>query len=338
MQSDITKRALKRTTYERPAFFYSSAREGMLDLLRNVLQPGRSVALPAFIGWSPNEGSGVFDPVEESGVDRQFYDLNRDLTVDLSSLTELLEEGGIGVMVVIHYFGRTDPAWQEVRRLADEHGVFLVEDLAHGWFSALAPSPSGTYGDAQLYSLHKMLPFADGGMVTYRSAEFVSQQASTELALPGRMLGYDTDAISAHRRSVFAELTASLGELARDDDRFELMWPELGDDVPQTLPVRIKNADRNDVYHYMNAHGVGMVSLYHTLIPQLPPGFGEVRSISREIINFPVHQDVDPSAVKDVVSLFREALNFSQAEAQSQSETTAAHPHLATQPTAERHA
>ena len=309
MQRDITKKALESSTYERPAFFYSSAREGMLDLLRNVLQPGRAVALPAFIGWSSNEGSGVFDPVEESGVGRRFYDLNSDLTVDLASLEQTLAAGDIGLLVVIHYFGRTDPAWQEIRRLATEHDVFLVEDLAHGWFSALGRGASGTYGEAQLYSLHKMLPLADGGMVTYRSPGLVRDQTSTDHALPGRMLSYDTEAISAHRRDLFERTGAALAELARVDDRFVLMWPDMGDDVPQTLPVRITGADRNHVYRYMNEHGVGMVSLYHTLIPQLPAGFDEVRAISRQIINFPVHQDVDPVRVDGIVALFREALD-----------------------------
>jgi len=330
VQRDITKKALVRSTYERPAFFYSSAREGMLDLLRNVLKPGRAVALPAFIGWSPNEGSGVFDPVEESGVARRFYDLRSDLTVDLGSLAETLAAGDVGVLVVIHYFGRTDPAWQEVRRLATEHDVFLVEDLAHGWFSALGQGASGTYGEAQLYSLHKMLPFAEGGMVTYRSPELVSGQASTEHALAGRMLSYDTEAISAHRRLLFERTGAALAALARHDDRFELMWPEMGDDVPQTLPVRITGADRDHVYRHMNERGVGMVSLYHTLIPQLPPGFDEVRSISRQIINFPVHQDVDPEAVDDVVALFHEALDAAST-GRSPSPADPAHP-------AERHA
>ena len=329
MQRDITKKALKRSTYERPAFFYSSAREGMLDLLKNLLQPGRDVALPAFIGWSPNEGSGVFDPVEESGVGRRFYDLKSDLTVDLDSLEQTLAAGDVGVLVVIHYFGRTDPAWQEVRRLATENDVFLVEDLAHGWFSALGSSASGTYGDAQLYSLHKMLPLADGGMVSYRSPELVSGQASTDHALPGRVLSYDTEAISAHRRLIFERTSAALAELARDDDRFALMWPDMGDDVPQTLPVRITGANRDHVYRYMNEHGVGMVSLYHTLIPQLPAGFDEVRSISRQIINFPVHQDVDPDRVDEIVALFREALDAAATAASSSPSSDA---------TAERHA
>jgi len=317
MQRDITKKAAEPTTHRRPAYFYRSAREGMVDLLKAVLDEGRSVLLPGYIGWSPIEGSGVFDPVLEADVPYAFYDLHQDLTVDLDAFRQVISSGSVGVAVVIHYFGRSEPHWREIRALADAHGVFLVEDLAHGWFSALGSGPSGSYGDAQLYSMHKMLPFADGGMVTYGSPSHITTQESTAPELAAEILSYDADAIASHRRSVFVETTRALVEAGLTDDRFEIMWPELGPDVPQTLPVRILRGNRDAIYRSMNADGVGMVSLYHTLIGQLPKGFEGIRATSRQIINFPVHQDVPAGSAPRIVETFLRALDAAQDEASS---------------------
>ena len=65
--------------------------------------------------------------------------------------------------------------------------------------------------------------------------------------------------------------------------------------VPQTYPVLIRRGRRNKIYELMNNEGFGVVSLYHTLIPELQENeFEKSKKISRSILNLPVHQDVDP--------------------------------------------
>ncbi|UKA65920.1 DegT/DnrJ/EryC1/StrS family aminotransferase [Arthrobacter sp. FW306-05-C] len=282
----------------------------MHDFLANVLPDSQdAVLLPAFIGWSPNEGSGVFDPVAQLGKQFGFYDLKPDLTVDLDDLERRLASGGYRALVVIHYFGRTDPALSSISELAQRFGALLVEDLAHGFFSSVRGSQAGSYGQVRLYSLHKMFPFAEGGLVTYSSPALLGGQKSTKSELAVDVMSYNWDAISATRRANFEEITKRLAALPGLGRQFQLLWPELNaGDVPQTLPVRVLSNTRDEIYKKMNEEGFGMVSLYHTLIDHVRGDFGSMMDLSRHIINFPVHQDVQPDVLDSLVSSFQSHL------------------------------
>ena len=112
MSPTISKTAADRQGHRTPALLYGSAREGMSDLFAQDSTwqgASRTVLLPAFIGWSPNEGSGVFDPVAELGLTPRFYDLGPDLSYDPAVIEAACEEERIDVIVVIHYFGRVQP-------------------------------------------------------------------------------------------------------------------------------------------------------------------------------------------------------------------------------------
>ncbi|MGV9762636.1 MULTISPECIES: DegT/DnrJ/EryC1/StrS family aminotransferase [Micromonospora] len=317
MTQTIPKTAADPGAFRTPSLFYRAAREGMRDLLAQpeVWRGERhEILLPSFIGWSANEGSGVFDPVTELGLDPGFYDLTEDLAVDVSSLEARLAERPYDVVVVIHYFGRTERAIGRIRELTDRYGALLLEDLAHAWFTHALGGPAGRTGDVSLYSLHKMLPMpgARGGMITYRDPGRLTGQRETEPDLSRHVLDHDTLGIAARRQENFRALTALLRGLPELGVSFELMWPDLApDDAPQTLPVRIPGPgreNRDHVYAEMNREGFGMVSLYHTLIEQLrdhPP----MARLSRQIINFPVHQDVAPADYPALVASFRRALD-----------------------------
>ncbi|WP_426987618.1 DegT/DnrJ/EryC1/StrS family aminotransferase [Pseudarthrobacter sp. Y6] len=311
MHGQISKTASNSDNFFEPAFFYRSAREGMCDFLaQNFAEPHDGVLLPAFIGWSPNEGSGVFDPVKELGNPFGFYNLNPDLTVELQDLERKLASGDFRILVIIHYFGRTEPALLTISALADKYGVLLVEDLAHGFFSAVGGSEAGSFGHVRLFSLHKMFPFTQGGLITYASPSLVKGQKSTMAELAVNILSYNWTSIAERRRSNFVDITERLKSLPECGSKFELLWPELGSsDVPQTLPVRIAGDSRDDVYRRMNEAGFGMVSLYHTLIEQVRNDFDSMTELSRHIINFPVHQDVLPELLDALVRTFQSHLN-----------------------------
>ncbi|WP_207208630.1 DegT/DnrJ/EryC1/StrS family aminotransferase [Nocardioides oleivorans] len=304
------------TGFSTPCLFYSAAREGMQDLLAQPevwRSSPRRILLPAFIGWSANEGSGVFDPVSGLGLEPGFYDLGDDLAVDLASLERCLSDQHYDVVVVIHYFGRTERSIERVRALTDEHGALLLEDLAHAWFTHVLGGPAGRTGEVSLYSLHKMLPMpqAQGGMIAYRNPARITGQQETARELARHVLDHDALSIAGRRQENFRTLTALLEAMPEHGAAFELMWPHLdADDAPQTLPARILGPgreNRDHVYASMNADGYGMVSLYHTLIAELHEHEAMV-DLSRHIINFPVHQDVAPEDYPGLVDSFSRAL------------------------------
>lgn len=308
----ITKTAVIPESFRTPSFFYASAREGMQDLLEHRVagHPGLRVLLPSFIGWSPNEGSGVLDPVRAAGLTPTFYRLRRDLSVDLDHLAECLDDGGPAVVLLIHYYGRTLPQLEQATELAHRRGAVVVEDLAHGFFTARGDGPAGRVGDVLMYSLHKMFatPEAVGGMLTYRDRQLLAGQASTRPDLAAYVLDYDWRGIAAARCRNFTLVSEGLHDLVTRRSDVELFWPDLAPgDVPQTLPVRVLNGRRDDVYRLMNADGFGMVSLYHTLVPELRDD-ELMNELARTIINFPVHQDLDPAGVPAMLASFESAL------------------------------
>ena len=306
----ITKTAVDPQTQLQPAFFYASAREGMEDFLTAVLDdPQEGVLLPAYIGWSANEGSGVFDPVLNVGARAGFYALHDDLSVDVEALSAMLKTESFRVLVVIHYFGRTDPRTVELRQLADRHGMLLVSDLAHGFYSSRGTGGSDSFGDMNLFSLHKMFPVREGGMITYPRTDLVTSQKSTRPALASTILSYNWASIASARRRNFETTVKLLRALPEHGTAFTLIWPELdADDVPQTLPVRIAGDNRDAIYRVMNEAGFGMVSLYHTLIEPVRIGFELENDLSKHIINFPVHQDVAVDDLSALVASFQMCL------------------------------
>jgi len=65
------------------------------------------------------------------------------------------------VIFVIHEFGFPHPKRQELRKIADERGIPLIEDCAYAW----STPGTGETGDFVLYSLTKQFPVQFGGIV-----------------------------------------------------------------------------------------------------------------------------------------------------------------------------
>jgi perosamine synthetase len=65
----------------------------------------------------------------------------------------------------------------ELRRLCDAHGLFMIEDCAHNVGSSWKGKHAGTYGDVGVFSFQqsKHLSTGDGGMITTDRAELHEQ-------------------------------------------------------------------------------------------------------------------------------------------------------------------
>jgi dTDP-4-amino-4,6-dideoxygalactose transaminase len=295
----IPKVAQDAAPFERRFLAFESARAAMGAFLRTVCRAGgRGILLPSYIGWSPREGSGVLDPVRELGIPYTFYRLDADLRIDLDDLARRLEETAPEVLLLIHYFGYADPAYADCVALARSRGVIVLEDEAHAMLTDLIGGRTGRLGDAALFSLHKLLPVASGGGLLLNPS-----------TTRGRDLGgingphpwqFDLAELSRRRRLNAVLLEQLLEPLA---GRVDILW-RLGEGVvPQTLPVRIRVGTRDQLYEDMNRAGFGVVSLYHTLIAELPrEAHADILALSRCIMNLPVHQGADEPALTAMVA------------------------------------
>lgn len=299
----IPKRAWSPLSFVRRTEPFPTARLAFKALLSRMGVPGKgSVLLPAYVGWSPREGSGVFDPIRELGAAYRFYRVTRELRIDLDDLAGALGGEPPRVLLLIHYFGYPDPFAGEAAILARDAGVLVVEDEAHALFSDLVGGVCGRAGAASFFSLHKMLPLDTGGLLVVNDLQWhqPSRDAPPLQAPAERLLDFDLAGIARVRKENTAFLARKLEPLAA---ALTPLRPEVPLGViPQTFPVLLRQAPRDDVYARMNAAGFGVVSLYHTLIPELrEAAFPDSHWISRRVLNLPVHQDAMPETLEAMV-------------------------------------
>ena len=95
------------------------------------------------------------------------------------------------------------------------------------------------------------------------------------------------------------------------DIQYKILYHDIVEGViPQTLPVVLIGTDRYKVYLEMNKLGWGVVSLYHTMIPQLKNiEYQEECWLSEHITNLPVHQDVEEKLIGEMINNFINVVN-----------------------------
>ncbi|EFK59774.1 DegT/DnrJ/EryC1/StrS family aminotransferase [Sphingobacterium spiritivorum] len=285
----ITKIATKKNIAQRQWTYTNSAREAwsnILDILKKE-NPQYKILLPAYIGWSPNEGSGIFDSVKNSSLDFDFYNLDRNLKIDFDHFKNKIKETKSCIVLLVHYFGFPDVQYQKIINWLDQNNILYIEDCAHSWLTDLIGGKCGRNGRFAFYSLHKMLPVSGGGIMVDNKPDIDNK---SETFQPHFDLGYDLFTIYRKRRENYTYLVEKLKGIPNID----IIHTDLEDGIcPQTLPVVIRNYDRNKLYQEMNDFEIGMVSLYHTMIDELKNSTSEAANFtSKHIINFPVHQDI----------------------------------------------
>jgi dTDP-4-amino-4,6-dideoxygalactose transaminase len=104
------------------------------------------------------------EAVADAGATPRFYRVGSRWDVDLEDV-----ERRIGprtkALYLIHYAGFPSPV-EEMRKLADAHGLPLIEDCALSLLSADGAVPLGTTGDIGIFCLYKTLPLPHGGALT----------------------------------------------------------------------------------------------------------------------------------------------------------------------------
>ena len=296
----IEKIQKNKEAYRINMYYYKHARDAMFDAVKQLASKGyKDIYIPGYIGWSPKEGSGIFDPLNSiSELTRHYYQMTRELSVDLKNLKEILKDHSI--LLVVNYFGFRDCSLPEIVKLAKGRECIVVEDNAHGFYTYYCNGSAGA--DVTFFSLHKMFPFSVGGALLIENPN-IGITASDNIHEPAELnpFTYDINAIARVRKNNFCELM----ELMKGNEKYFLPLRNNRDiekNVPQTFPIVIKKGDRDTIYEIMNDAGYGVVSLYHTMIEELRNGdHGDACWLSQRIMNLPIHQDVDPTEYQGMI-------------------------------------
>ncbi len=110
----------------------------------------------------PSYHHGVeVEALVDAGATPRFYRVGSRWDVDLEDVARRIGPK-TKALYLTHYAGFPGPV-QEMRKLADEHGLILIEDCALSLLSSDGPVPLGTTGDVGIFCLYKTLPVPNGG-------------------------------------------------------------------------------------------------------------------------------------------------------------------------------
>ncbi len=289
----IEKKQSDLNHYRLAWHFFMTAREALAHILLHE-EKKKKILLPAYIGYSSREGSGVFDPVTASGIDYDFYSLDRSLNIDLDDLTKKMNSNKGNILLLIHYFGFKDIHLQNIRDVARRNDIVIIDDFAHAFYTFWR-NPTIDF-DYAIFSTHKMFPVESGGALLSK------KRVKKKNTLFFNYFSYDISAIIRKRRRNYSILLKGLKQFP---ERYgiEILHETLAGAVPQSFPLLLKNEQLRDaLYFELNNRGYGVVSLYHQLISEIPPSHEREIDLSKRILNLPVHQDADEKQLRGLLS------------------------------------
>ncbi len=293
----ITKKQELVDNYKIYSYYFDSARESFEYILTHNLKC-KTILLPAYIGYSINEGSGIFDPVKNANSKYKFYNLDINMNINLNSIYSLIDTNPNSILLLVHYYGFIDQNIDEIKQYAKKNQVTLIEDCAHAYFTFF--NNFNMDSDYYIFSLHKMFPYANGGLLISK------KELSLNLNTKYNLFEYNLYEISQKRILNYNYLKDKLNNISD----IGILHNVLNNNIPQTFPLLITSERlRDKLYFTLNDKGFGAVSLYHQLINEIDLIHYENEFfLSSHILNLPIHQDVTFSSIDEMANLINKII------------------------------
>ena len=289
----------------------SSARTAMLHILQATkASDPRGILLPSYIGLSPIEGSGVFDPIRASGMPYEFYNMDRELKPNLTSLIDQLKSGKFQLVFLIHYFGCPQVDVEAFCDLCHDYGVRVIEDCAHALTGGLSDRPLGTFGDYAIFSIHKSTTSNAGGFFYDHNnllcCAKISQEKEIDIQSLGIFANTDLHGLALSRLKNYKKVASWVNSASG----VRLFFGDIGcGDVPLNCPIIVERGLREALYFKLIEKGVIPTALYHTLIPEIDSNrFPDPHFVAKNILNLPTHQCLNSSDMERYEDVLKEAI------------------------------
>lgn len=174
IQRDWKSRALE-TSADSPPFPHIDGQQVILGCAREALLVGltlldelpKTAHVPAYCCRS------VLSPLQKLGVRIRFFDVGEQLEPILD--LDVFEKGDL--LLLVHFFGIPQDV-ERIGKLCSRVGMILVEDCAHALPDPESRSPMGMQGTFSIFSLRKLLPVPDGGVLVANNAKFQMRMKS----------------------------------------------------------------------------------------------------------------------------------------------------------------
>lgn len=146
---------------------YTRARSGLWVIARDVYPAGATVLLPAYVPRS------VVQTFLSCDVEVEYYPVGTSLRLPRDRVRDRIETVAPDAVVFVHYFGFADPAFHDLAAAARDAGASVVEDCARALFGhGTRGNLLGSTGEFALFSLRKVLPVPNGGLVVATDGEY----------------------------------------------------------------------------------------------------------------------------------------------------------------------
>lgn len=289
----IEKEAKKKNITLLQRNFTHSARKGLLYIVRDnyLAQPKKGILLPAYIGLSKIEGSGIFDPVKDSQIKYSFYKLNKKLEPNLNDIKKQLETGKFGLILLVHYFGCCQTELSKFIKLCKNYNVKIIEDCAHTLLSGTKiNSQLGKIGDYSIFSIHKTLHTQTGGFYYDLKKDLKLRRAKIDKKVLSEFARTDINEILRIRYNNFKFVY----NLIKNEEHVENFFDQIPKNcIPLNCPIIVKEGFREKLYFSLIKNNIFPTALYHTLIKEVcKRKFKDTVFLSKNILNLPTHQNI----------------------------------------------
>lgn len=267
------------------------------DAIKQILVRGsenKSILIPAYVGLSLEEGSGILDPIKESNVTFAFYEIDAQLDPDLKSLGYMIASFKPTHVLLVNYFGFLNSNRIHAYELLSKHQVSVIEDFAHLIEPIRASRQFPMIADFEVVSLHKTLGAGvGGGAIICKSLSelFIDTISVESLRIYAKS---DLNYISQLRWRNYDYLQTHLDYL--ECDCFQTFFSDHRKPIiPLNFPIRLRNTKmRHKLYEMLVDAGIFPTALYHRLVAELDPvRFPISADVSQRILNLPTHQDIE---------------------------------------------
>lgn len=142
--------------------FYDRGRSAIHDSIRLLgISEGDKVLLPSYTCYD------VVTPFVENRIKTEYYTINKDLSINKKDMEDRVKDR-VKAVLFIHYFGFPQDL-DFLKYIKEKYHIILMEDCAHSFLSKVNGMPLGSFGDVSIYSLRKIVPVHNVGILLVKS-------------------------------------------------------------------------------------------------------------------------------------------------------------------------
>ena len=156
---------IKDNLYQK-LIFLNKGRDAILFGLKHLnIKKQSLILIPGYIC------SSLTRPILDSGYKIEYYDINKDFSINFNYLKNTIENKNISCLVVVHYFGLLTDI-EEIYELCKQNNIELIEDYCHSFFSRFLMEEKDILLTTKIYSIRKNIPVFDGGAIEISNLNF----------------------------------------------------------------------------------------------------------------------------------------------------------------------